>query len=75
MQADGKVPKKFNNLEKKKQLSFLAFHIVDFYPSITDNLLIKTIRLAQKYLNITDTEFEEHFCTTTKETLGLIETQ
>ena len=32
----------FNNLENKKQLSYLTFDIVDVYPSITDNLLIKT---------------------------------
>ena len=48
----------FNNLENKKQLSYLTFDIVDFYPSITDNLLIKTPKWANKYHNITATEFE-----------------
>ena len=48
----------FNNLEDKKQLSYLSFDIVDFYPSITDNLLIKTLKWAQKYHNIAVTEFD-----------------
>ena len=33
-------------------------YVVDFYPSITDNLLIKTLKLAQKYHNIVVTEFD-----------------
>ena len=48
----------FNNLEDKKQLSYLTFDIVDFYPSITDNPLIKTLKWAQKYHNIAVTEFD-----------------
>ena len=48
----------FNNLDNKKQLSYLSFDIVDFYPSITDNLLIKTLKWAQKYHNIALTEFD-----------------
>ena len=44
----------FNNLENKKQLSFLTFYIMDFYPSITDNLLIKTLKWAQKSLQQDD---------------------
>ena len=31
----------FNNLENKRKLYYLAFDIVDFYPSITDNPLRK----------------------------------
>ena len=31
---------------------------MDFYPSITDNLLTKTLKWAQKYHNITVTEFD-----------------
>ena len=34
----------FNNLENKEQLSYLTFDIVDFYPSITDYLLIKKLK-------------------------------
>ena len=48
----------FNNLEDKKQLSYLTFDIVDFYPSITDNLLTKTLKWAQKYHNISVAEFD-----------------
>ena len=45
-------------LRNKKQLSYLTFNIVDFYTSITDNLLIRTLNWAQKYHNITVMEFE-----------------
>ena len=48
----------FNNFENKKQLSYLTFDIVGFYPSITDNLLIKTLKWAQKYHYIAATNFE-----------------
>ena len=37
---------------------YLLFIIVDFYPSITDNLLIKTLKWAKKYHNIAVTEFD-----------------
>ena len=39
-------------------LLYLTFDIVDFYPSITDNLLTKTLKWAQKYRNIAVTEFD-----------------
>ena len=45
-------------LRKTKQLSYHTFDIVDLYPSITDYLLIKKLKWAQKYHNITETEFE-----------------
>ena len=48
----------FNNLENKKQLSYLTFDIVDFHQSITDNPLNKTLKWAQKYHNIAVTEFD-----------------
>ena len=48
----------FNNLENKKQLSYHTFHIAYFYPSITDNPLIKTLKWAHKYHNIAVTEFD-----------------
>ena len=52
------VIRRFNNLENKKQLSFLTFDIADFYPSITDNPLIKILKWAPKNHNITPTELE-----------------
>ena len=48
----------FNNLENKKQLSYLTFDIVDLYPLVTDNQLIKTLKWAQKYNNMAVTEFD-----------------
>ena len=48
----------FNNFEDKKQLSYLTFHIADFYPSITDDLLIKTLNWAQVNHSIAVTEFD-----------------
>ena len=42
----------FNNLENKMLLSFPPFYIVDFYPAITDILLIKILKWSQKYHNI-----------------------
>ena len=47
-----------HNLKNKKQLSYLTFYIVDFNPSIADNLLTKTHKWAQRYHYITVTEFE-----------------
>ena len=47
-----------NNLENKKQLPYLTLDIVYFYSSINDNLLIKTLKWAQIYNNITATELD-----------------
>ena len=44
----------FNNLENKKHIIFSTFDIVDFYPSITDYLLIRTLKWAQKYHSIAE---------------------
>ena len=48
----------FENLQNKKELSFLQFDIVEFYPNITENLLKKAINYAQNYVNITKDEIE-----------------
>ena len=37
----------FKNLNNKHLLTFLSFDIVDFYPSITENLLTKSTYLGQ----------------------------
>ena len=42
----------FKCLENKKELSFLEFDIVEFYPSITENLLKRALNYAKDYVEI-----------------------
>ena len=66
----------FSQLRQKNKLTFLAFDIIYFYPSISDELLNNSIELARKHTSIDDQEYEtimhsrEPSCTTTKETCG-----
>ena len=46
------VVKWFNNIKSKKKTKFITFDIVDFYPSISENLLDKCLLWAQKYIKI-----------------------
>jgi hypothetical protein len=46
----------FNQVADKSQYSFIAFDVVDFYPSISIYLLKAALDFASKYDNITDTE-------------------
>ena len=46
----------FNNIENKSQYSFIAFDVVDFYPSISIDLLTAALDFASNYDNITDDE-------------------
>ena len=39
----------FNNISNKKCFSFLQFDMVDFYPSISQELLIQSINFARKH--------------------------
>ena len=48
----------FNQVADKSQYSFIAFDVVDFYPSISIDLLKPALDFASKYDNITDTERE-----------------
>jgi hypothetical protein len=48
----------FNQVADKSQYSFIAFDVVDFYPSISIDLLKAALDFASKYDNITDTERE-----------------
>ena len=48
----------FNQVADKSQYSFIAFEVVDFYPSISIDLLKAALDFASKYDNITDTERE-----------------
>ena len=46
----------FNNIPNKTQHSFISFDIVNFYPSITPQLLNKALDFASAYINITAEE-------------------
>ena len=46
----------FQNLKEKKRLKFIQFDVVDFYGSISEDLLKKAINFACKYTNISDLE-------------------
>jgi hypothetical protein len=46
----------FNNIPNKDQYSFIAFDVVDFYPSISIDLLNAALDFASNYDDITDDE-------------------
>ena len=46
----------FNSISNKDQYSFIAFDVVDFYPSISIDLLNAALDFASNYDNITDDE-------------------
>ena len=46
----------FKKIKNKCKATFTQFDIIDFYPSITKNILIHSINYARKYIEIT----EEH---------------
>ena len=46
----------FNSLKNKEHLSFIQFDIVEFYPSITKDLLSKALDFASQYTRITAEE-------------------
>ena len=46
----------FQNLIEKQRLSFIQFDVVDFYGSISPELLRKSLNFASKYVEISDTE-------------------
>ena len=45
------------NIPNKTQHSFICFDIIDFYPSITEELLHKALDFASQYTPITDDEW------------------
>ena len=46
----------FRNIENKQHYRFIYFDIIDFYPSISQNLLIKAINFTSNFDNITNKE-------------------
>ena len=51
----------FETIKGKRNQSFLCFDIVDFYPSISEDLLQDALRFARTHVNITDNEMEVIF--------------
>ena len=50
------VLKWFNNIPNKQSHSFITFDIVDFYPSISQDLLTQDLTFASQNDTITDEE-------------------
>ena len=48
----------FKNIDSKSKSKFIKFDIVDFYPSISEELLLKALDFAKQYTDITDNEIE-----------------
>ena len=48
----------FKNIKNKKSSTFIEFDIIEFYRSITRELLLKSLNHARKYMGITDEEME-----------------
>ena len=48
----------FKALQNKEQLQFIQFDVVEFYPSISKNLLLKSVTWAKEFLNISDQEID-----------------
>ena len=46
----------FNGIEHKERFTFIAFDVVDIYPSISVDLLGEALQFASNYVNITDQE-------------------
>ncbi len=47
----------FKSIENKKQHAFLGFDVVEFYPSITENLLREGLEWAKTFEDISEDEF------------------
>ena len=52
------VLKWFTDLNEKSKLTFLLFDIVDYYPSISEELLDKSLKWAKQFITIQETEYE-----------------
>ena len=48
----------FKNIRNKKRSTFIQFDIIEFYSSITRELLLKSLNHAREYTDITDEEVE-----------------
>ena len=56
------IIKWFQNIKHKKNIAFIQFDIIDFYPFLTKELLLQSINLAKNYTNITQEELDILAC-------------
>ena len=52
------VIKWFQSIKMKESCTFTSFDIVEFYPSISEDLLQRAIRFAKNHIKITDEEVD-----------------
>ena len=52
------VLKWFTDLEEKSKLTFLLFDIIYYYPSISEELLAKSLKWARQFITIQETEYD-----------------
>ena len=58
----------FRGIEGKTQRTFACFDIINFYLSISEDLLKKAVNFANEHVELTDSEVEssskpeKHFC-------------
>ena len=48
----------FSKIKDKKRSTFVQFDIIEFYPSITKELLVRSLNHAWEYTEITEEEIE-----------------
>ena len=48
----------FKKMKDKKRSTFVQFDIIEFYPSITKELLVRSLNHAREYIEITEEEIE-----------------
>ena len=48
----------FKSIEDKDKHTFISFDIIDFYPSITEELLKKALTFAKKHTKISKQDYE-----------------
>ena len=48
----------FRKIKDKRKVTLMLFDIVDFYPSITKNILINSINYTRKYVDVTNEQYE-----------------
>ena len=48
----------FKKIKNKSKATFMQFDIIDFYPSITKNTLIDSIKYARKYIEKTEEQYD-----------------
>ena len=48
----------FKNLKNKKDLSFIVFDVVNYYPSITLELLLEALKWAKQFVDISNDEID-----------------